>query len=190
MINAQNYAKGTNRESRTVYGQCFRIVQRVETELEKAEQIIINAQNYTRAELEKADKVMVNALCKGQRQGTQNRLWSMHYAKGRDRERRTDYGQRTMQRAETENAGQVMVNALCKRQRQRTQDRLWSMHYTKGRDRERRTGCGQCTTQRADRERRTCYGQCTMQKAETENAEQVMVNTLCKGQRQRKQDSL
>ena len=139
MINAQNYAKGTNRESRTVYGQCFRIVQRAETELEKAEQIIINAQNYTRAELEKADKVMVNALCKGQRQGTQNRLWSMHYAKGRNRERRTGCGQCTTQRAETENAEHVMVNALRKGQRQRTQNRLWSIHYAKGRDRESRT---------------------------------------------------
>ena len=53
-------------------------------------------QNHAKAETEKAEKFMINA---------------QSYARRRDRESRTSYGQRTMQRLEMEKAEQVMVNA-------------------------------------------------------------------------------
>ena len=87
----QNYAKGRDRarESRIDYDQCSELCKgRIRESRTGYGQCTMQ-----RAETENAEEIMVNALCKGQRQRTQNRLWSMHYAKGRDSESRTVYSQ-------------------------------------------------------------------------------------------------
>ena len=138
-----------------------------------------------------------------------------NYAVGRDRESRIVDGQ-CSELCKGGDRESITVydqcSELCKKYKQRKQNGLLSMlqNYAKGRDRTResRIDYDQCSelSKGSIRESRTDYGQCTMQTAETENAEQVMVNALCKwqrqrteqimvnplckGQRQRKQDSL
>ena len=241
MINAWEPCKGRDRESRTVYDQCLRTMQRQRQRKQNSSWSML--ENHAKAETEKAEQFMINAWepCKGrdresrtvydqclrtmqrQRQRKQNSLWSMleNHAKaetekaeqfminawepciGRDRESRTVYDQcfRTMHRqrqrkqnslwsmlenhakAETEKAEQFMINAWepCKgrdresrtvydqclrtmqRQRQRKQNSIWSMlqnHAKAGTEKAEEVMCGQCT----------------MQKAETEKAEKFMNN--------------
>ena len=172
MINAWEPCKGRDRESRTVYDQCLRTMQRQRQR--KQNSLWSMLENHAKAETEKAKQYMINASepCKSRdRESRRGYVWSMHHAKGRDREGRKVYEQ---------------CSELCKKQRQIKQNKLWSMHHAKVRDGESRTGYGQCfrTNPKVELQSRTCYSQCTMQKAETEKAEQFMINAseLCGGQ--------